>query len=147
MTPLFPSRRRQNPADELQRELDQTLSEFFGGAPARSSRRQFVPPVDIVETAESYRIEADLPGFSDESVEVTLSEGSLIIRGRRQTTADTDIESVRHRERAGGEFERSFRVPRSVDPETVSARLRDGVLSVELPKQEQSRGRSVEIET
>lgn len=147
MSLLRPSRRTQSSADEFQRELDRTLSEFLGGGASRSARRQFMPPVDIIEAPDSYRIEVDLPGFSEDDVDVTLSEGTLVVRGRRQTAEDTDVEQVRHRERSGGEFERSFRVPRSVDPDSVSARLTNGVLSLELRKQEQSQGRTVEIES
>jgi HSP20 family protein len=146
MSPIHPSRQPRFSADEFQRELDRTLSEFLGGRESRSARRQFVPPVDVVETPGSYRIEADLPGFSEDEIEVTLSEGVLVVRGRRRVSADTEREQVRHSERVGGEFERSFQVPRSVDPDTVSARLDGGVLTIELPKQETSQGRTVEIE-
>lgn len=146
MSPLHPSRRPHSSADEFQRELDRTLSEILGGREPPSTRQQFVPPVDVVETPDSYRLEADLPGFSEEEVEVTLSEGTLVLRGRRRVAADTEREQVRHRERVGGEFERSFQVPRSVDPDTVSARLSGGVLTIELPKQQSAEGRTIEIE-
>lgn len=147
MSPLQPSPRPESFADEFKRKLDRTLSTYLGERPSRPAKRQFIPPVDVVETPDSYRIEADLPGLSENDIDVTLSEGTLIVRGRRQTTGATDLEQLRHRERAAGEFERSFRIPRSVDPDFVSARLNDGVLSVELRKQEQSQGRTVEIES
>lgn len=130
---------------ELRTEMDRLLSDFFGGGRGNgSSLGSFAPPTDLYETEEAYVVESELPGFSRDDIRVSLEDGTLSIGGRREETAEE--RSYRRRERAGGRFERRFRLPRSVKAEDVEARMEDGILRVHVPKAEEARSRKIEVE-
>jgi HSP20 family molecular chaperone IbpA len=106
---------------------------------------RFVPNVDICETPEAVWIWADLPGVSEESVEVHLDGGELSIEGRVSSTDDSELTAM-HTEYRTGSFHRRFHISQEVDSERVRARMNQGVLEMELPKAQAVRPRRVEIE-
>ncbi|MCW3050794.1 MAG: heat shock protein Hsp20 [Solirubrobacterales bacterium] len=111
------------------------LNRFFttqGGAVAAP----FMPAADVIVSDESVRIEMDVPGLRAENLEIELENDLLTVRGERPFPyAGQEYERTwRHIERAFGRFERSIRVPRGLDPDSVEAGLTDGVLSVRIPK-------------
>jgi HSP20 family protein len=104
------------------------------------------PVVDISETAELYLIEAEIPGVKREDVRVGVEDGVLTIRGHRELPRAAGAESHRHRtERSGGRFARSFALPELADPERITARVEDGVLSITVAKRAAGGSRSIEI--
>jgi HSP20 family protein len=111
------------------------LNRFFttqGGAVAAP----FMPPADVIVSDDSVRIEMDVPGLRAENLEIELENDLLTVRGERPFPyAGQEYERTwRHIERAFGRFERSIRVPRGLDPDSVEAALTDGVLGVRIPK-------------
>jgi HSP20 family protein len=111
------------------------LNRFFttqGGAVAAP----FTPPADVIVSDDSVRIEMDVPGLRSENLEIELENEMLTVRGERPFPyAGEEYERTwRHIERGFGRFERSIRVPRGLDPDSVQAALTDGVLSVRIPK-------------
>lgn len=129
---------------ELRNEMDRLLSDFFGGRGNGSTLGNFAPPTDLYETEDGYVLAAELPGFEREDIQVALEDGTLSITGRREES-DRDV-SFHRRERATGRFERRFRLPRSVKPEDIEARMENGILRVEVPKAEEARSRKIEVE-
>jgi len=95
--------------------------------------RAVTPRVDIVEGPELFVIEAELPGVAEDGVELSVERGVLSLRAQR---AEASPERV---------YVRSFRLGEDIDGEAVSARLSDGLLSIELPKTDRSRKRRVAI--
>ncbi len=131
----------------LSEDMNRLVGELVGERRGREALRgAWVPPVDILESGEAIRIELDLPGLSPEDVEITVENGVLTVRGERRFREAAEGETYHRVERAYGEFERSFQLPRSVDAERISARFEAGVLRVELPKREESRPRSIRVE-
>jgi HSP20 family protein len=111
------------------------LNRFFttqGGAVAAP----FMPAADVIVSDDSVRIEMDVPGLRAENLEIELENDLLTVRGERPFPyAGQEYERTwRHIERAFGRFERSIRVPRGLDPDSVEAALTDGVLGVRIPK-------------
>jgi HSP20 family protein len=105
------------------------------------------PSVDIVEQDDELRLTAELPGMKLDDVHVEIMDGSLHLRGEKRVDVDETKDNARLVERRYGFFERSFNLPRSVDPEHVRAEYADGVLTVHLPKTKAAAGRKVEITT
>lgn len=92
----------------------------------------WAPPVDLCETSESFIITAELPGVSREQVHIELHDGRLVLQGRRD--ARVTCEQYHQVERGHGEFARSFALPPTVDANRIAADLRDGVLTITIPK-------------
>ena len=93
-----------------------------------------MPKVDVTETEKEYRIAAELPGLSEDDVEVTLSDDILHIKGEKKEEKE---EKGKHRylmERRYGSFHRAFRIPESVDRDKVEATFENGVLTIVMPR-------------
>jgi len=94
----------------------------------------FAPTFDVKETKDSYVFRADLPGVKDSDLDISLTGNRLTISGRRQEENKEEGEQFYAYERSYGSFSRSFTLPEGIDAEHVQADLKDGVLSVVLPK-------------
>jgi HSP20 family protein len=93
-----------------------------------------IPPVDLVERNGGYELQAELPGLSEDQIEVKLANGMLTIKGEKSSERIKDEDDYHLRERSFGSFQRSFRVPANVDADKIEARFDKGVLKVTLPK-------------
>jgi HSP20 family protein len=93
-----------------------------------------VPPVDLVERNGGYELQAELPGLTENQIEVKLANGILTIKGEKSSERVEDEDDYHLRERSFGSFQRSFRVPASVDADKIEAKFDKGVLKVSLPK-------------
>ncbi len=99
----------------------------------------WTPPVDLYETATDFILTADLPGLSRDQIDVSVDDNRVIIRGERVGgPIDMPCEQFHRVERGHGRFSRSFALPDAVDVSRVSADLKDGILTVRIPK---TRGR------
>lgn len=94
----------------------------------------FLPTFDVKETKDSYVFKADLPGVKEGDLDISLTGNRLTISGRRQEENKEEGEQFYAYERSYGSFSRSFTLPEGIDAEHVQADLKDGVLSVVLPK-------------
>ena len=92
----------------------------------------WAPPVDLCETADAFVVTAELPGVAREQIRIEFHNDRLSLQGRRD--ARVACEQYHQVERGHGEFVRSFQLPPTVDPERISADLKDGVLTVVVPK-------------
>jgi HSP20 family protein len=106
---------------------------------------RWLPPMDLLETAEHYVLRADLPGLADEDVNVQFEDNVLTISGERTAEHHNQQDGYHHLERAFGTFSRSLTLPDGVDPDTVQAHFDRGVLEVKIPKPEQKKPRQVQI--
>jgi len=107
--------------------------------------RTFVPEVDIFETKEGLWLWADMPGVDDKSLNVHLSGNVLTIEAQ---VATTDYENLKpaYAEYHVGNFMRRFTVGSEVDATRIQARMRNGVLELELPKAEAAKPRQIEVQ-
>lgn len=94
------------------------------------------PPIDVYETADRYVITAELPGLERDQIELALEDTRLTLRGRRpdRVPASGDVVHYHQIERGHGPFSRTFDFAEKVATDRVAADLRDGVLTVTLPK-------------
>jgi HSP20 family protein len=108
--------------------------------------RPWSPPVDIYETENELVLKADLPDVKLEDIDVRVENQTLTLKGERKFEKDDSVTGYHRIERSYGAFTRSFTVPPTVDPDKVSAELKNGVLTVRLPKKEAAKPRQVKIE-
>jgi len=130
-------------AIEIER-LNQMFDHLFTGEPARSST--WNPAVDIFEkTDEAVVIKAELPEMKREDIKVTFENNVLTIEGERKVASDVTREQFHRIERQYGTFRRSFTLPTSVDASKVDATYQDGVLTVTLPRREDTKPKQIQI--
>lgn len=100
----------------------------------RTSDAPFKLGVDVIQNPDNYTIEASLPGFSAEDIDVTVDDG--VLRIIATNTSGEASESGRYlvRERRYGKYFRALRVPDGVDVDSATTGYKDGVLKIELPK-------------
>jgi HSP20 family protein len=106
------------------------------------------PAANLRESEEEYVLSAELPGMNAKDVEIDVQDNVLTMSGEKKTESEKETEKNGHwhlLERTEGRFERSFSLPRSVNPEGIRAEFENGVLTVHLPKRAESKGRRVMI--
>lgn len=129
------------PFMQLRREISQLLDGLEGnGGTARAG----VPAVNIWEDGDNFYAEAEIPGVSQENLEVFTIGDGLTLRGKREPLAGEGM-TYHRRERGTGEFERVITLPADVDADKVEACLRNGVLKITLPKAEQAKPHKVKV--
>lgn len=139
-----------NPYNELasiRREMNDLFQRNWGQTRRDpESFGSFIPPVDIRENKNEYLVHMDLPGVEQKDIFVGMEGGVLTIRGERKVEAETKDENLTTVERAYGSFIRSFSLPGTADPEKIAATYRNGVLAVTIPKREEAKPKSINIE-
>lgn len=114
-------------------------------SPFRQTMRPF--EADVVELGDEIRVTAELPGVTQENLDVTLENNVLTISGeKREDTEATEKDGRYHlMERRWGRFSRAFALPRQVDQDAVHAEFENGILVVRIPKTEDARRRQIPI--
>ncbi|MGE5536498.1 MAG: Hsp20/alpha crystallin family protein [Acidobacteriota bacterium] len=132
-----------NPFETVRRQMDRMFDDLwrfpFVSSPSLSSfpagTKTFeTPAVDIVEKPSEFRITAELPGMSEKDIQVKCSEGVLTIKGEKKEEKQETKQDYYISERRFGSFQRSFRIPDSVDADKIDASFKNGVLTLILPK-------------
>lgn len=130
---------------DVQSEFDHVMNEVFGKK--TKTPKSVKPQSNIIETEQGFEISLDLPGTSLDDIQVEVNEGRLVVSGKR-AFADVKEGEINHRiERWSGEFERSFVFPIDVDFDQVTAELKSGVLSLQVPKSEKAKPRQIQIKS
>jgi len=105
----------------------------------------YLPAFDVRETKDAYVFSADLPGLSEDSVDLTLTGNRLTISGRREEERKEESDRVHVYERSYGSFSRSFALPDGVDSDNIDAHFEKGVLKVTVPKRPEVKPRRISI--
>ena len=117
---------------EVNRLFDGVFQYFGVPAPQGLERNWAWPNLELGETDTEVRISAELPGLSEQDVDITVEEGVLTLRGEKKSQVEN-----KHRgytERSYGRFERQIGLPRGIERDKASAAFKDGVLTITLPK-------------
>jgi HSP20 family protein len=138
-----------NPFLMLHREMNRLFDDVFRSTPVPfdQSGETIVPQINVSETDKELRVTAELPGASEKDIDVTVDGDILTIRAEKKVDRKEEKENYYFVERAYGTFQRSLRLPFSVDPGQVQAQFENGVLTVTLPKpQGQQQSRKIEVQ-
>jgi HSP20 family protein len=137
------------PLEKLRQQVDHLFEDFNRGSVLTPFRRglfdvepfwsrdfigRSLPAVDITEKDESFEITAELPGMDQDNIELTLSNGNLIIKGEKKEDKEEKRTGYHLSERHYGSFQRAFSLPKGVDTDKIEASFNKGVLSISLPK-------------
>jgi HSP20 family protein len=129
----------------LQQEVNRLFENTLGGGKSGASLTTWAPAVDIHETEDALVVTADLPGMKESDLDVRIENNTLTIGGERKFESEVKEENYLRVERTYGSFTRSFSLPNAVKTEGIEASYKDGVLTVKLPKREESKPRQVKV--
>lgn len=137
--------------DWLRSEIDQLFDSF--GQPGQSifnfGRQGIsspVPAVELVEDDKGYKLTIELPGLTDQDIDVSVAGDVLTITGEKKEDSKREEKGVLISERRYGSFRRQIPLPSDVDQQAITAEFKDGVLNVSLGKDENGPARSRKIE-
>jgi len=128
------------------RDLGRLMDDVFGGGwDTGENLRQWLPATDVSETPESVTLRLEVPGLTRDQIKIAVENNVLTVRGEKTQETSSENEAFRRTERSFGSFERSFSLPAYVDTDNVQASLQDGVLSIALPRREETKAREIQI--
>jgi HSP20 family protein len=118
----------------IKRLLDE-YDRYLSGQTLEPHARAYAPTFDMKETKDAYQLEGELPGVKLDNIDIEYVDAHTInIKGHTERTSKVDEGSWWMTERSTGDFRRTFSFPSAVDQEKTRAQLKDGVLSVTVPK-------------
>ncbi len=105
----------------------------------------FAPAFDVKETKEGYLFRADVPGVAEKDLEITRTGNRLTVSGKRENEKEEKGETYYTCERSYGSFLRAFTLPEGIDGEHVRAEMKDGVLSIFVPKKPEAQPQKIAL--
>ncbi len=106
--------------------------------------RIFLPAADIYETPDALKLVLEMPGVDKSNVNVRVEDGVLIVEGRLDFSKYRDLQPL-YTEYNVGHYSRSFRLTTKIDQSKIGAEMKDGVLSLVLPKAEEAKSRNIQV--
>jgi HSP20 family protein len=132
--------------DTLRREFDRLFDTVLRADEGDGIQAPvWAPRTDISETEDRYVVRMDMPGLSKKDLSIELRDDTLTVSGERKSEYEEKKESLHRIERSYGRFFRSFTLPHASSSDEIAARMEEGVLTIEVPKREESRPRRIEI--
>ncbi|MGZ3536257.1 MAG: Hsp20/alpha crystallin family protein [Thermodesulfobacteriota bacterium] len=129
--------------DRMTRLIDETLSRIWKEDVAQGV---WSPPVDILERGDEVVLKVDLPGVTQNEIDIRVEEGTVTIQGERKFVKESSEENYVQIERPYGTFRRTFSIPRTIDQESIKASYKDGVLRIILPRKQEIQPKQIVVE-
>lgn len=131
--------------ERMNRLFDETFGKTFRGEGEELARGIWSPAVDIYETDEHIVMKAELPGIDKKDVSIEVKDNMLVLKGERRFEKEIKEENYHRMERAYGSFQRSFTLPNIVEKDKVSAKYKDGILEITLPKIKEAKPKQIKV--
>lgn len=135
---------------DLQREMNDLFDNFSLGRWLDRDDSLFegawTPAIDVHDSKDNIVVRADLPGMKKEDIEVSIQDGTLIIRGEKKEETERKEKGAVRTERFYGSFHRAVSLPTAVDDTKVKANYKNGVLELTLPKKEEAKPKQIKID-
>lgn len=112
---------------------------------ARAPREAFAPDFEVRENKDAFVFKADLPGVKLEDLEISVAGDRLTIKGKRDVEVESQDDTIYTYERSYGTFSRLFTLPAGIDAEHAKSELKDGVLTLVVPKKESAIAKKIAI--
>ncbi len=128
-------------------DTDRFLNDFWPWAHTEDRRvYEGHLKVNVVENENDYTLTAEVPGLTEKDIDLEIKDGRMTLRGHAEESQEKEGEHYRMREFSRRSFERSFSIGEGVDPDKISAKLANGILTVVLPRKEEAKPKSVKVE-
>ncbi len=129
----------------IEREIERIFDEFFGAPLIEGKQYSFSPSLDIYEDEKSIIIKVDVPGMSQKDVSVEIQDNILTIKGERKEEEEMKQKNAHIIERRYGKFIRRVSLPENVEADKTKAKIKDGVLTITIPKKEEEKKKVLNI--
>ncbi len=130
--------------DVFGKRFSDAMDEFFNDA-VTNRRGNFVPGIDFSETEKHYEVDVHLPGMKKDDISVNLENGILTVSGERKFKDEQDGKTFHRVESRYGSFTRSFQLPDNINPDSIKAGYKEGVLKITIEKSEVNKSKKIEI--
>lgn len=133
----------------LRQEMDRLWEDFFGPGPRarRPWTEEWLPAVDVAETADKVTVKAEIPGLDPKEIDISLVGDLLTIKGEKKSEREEKKENYHMVERSYGSFSRALRLPVAVDADKIEAHYDQGVLTITCPKKEEVKPKAIPIKS
>src|SRR5438067_607612 len=131
--------------NSLQSSLGRIFQDYGRGSDELMTSGTFVPPVDIYEDANGITLKMEVPGVSQNDINISLENNTLTVSGERKFEKNEKEENFHRIERRYGAFTRSFTLPNTVDTEKVNANFEHGILNIHLAKRAEAKPKQIKI--
>jgi HSP20 family protein len=132
--------------EDLNRLMD--LDAWYGFPPSLAvNEGLWHPTMDIYNRGDNLVVELEIPGIEEEDIDISIEQDHLIVKGSRKQSSEHKEGDRYYTERSYGEFHRVVHLPASVDEDKVTASLKEGLLTITLPKTKKEAGKKVKVET
>ena len=131
--------------DQIRREMLRLLDAATDGAPDQGGG--VFPPMNITQDDDNFYVRAEIPGIKPAELSISALRSRVSISGKREIPREHERVSYHRKERPEGAFSRAVTLPSEVDADRVDARCADGILTLTLPKAEQTRPRQIAVKT
>lgn len=130
----------------LQQEINRLFDVPFGGlAQGGELFHDWAPALDLFEDNDNLLAQLELPGVAKQDVTVSVHDGVLSVSGERKQESESKDEGCFRRERFHGRFHRAVTLPKPVKVDAIKASLKDGILTISMPKTEEARPRQIQV--
>jgi len=146
-----PVRVKRNQVSDLRRDPLSVFDEFFNHWGVsdwdKTQLSNFTPSLNVKEDDKAYYIEAELAGIPKESIDISIKDNSLVLKGEKKTFNEEKKEDYHHIERSYGSFYRTIPLAKDADHEKISADFENGLLTIEVAKKDlmESGSRKIDI--
>ncbi len=136
-----------NEIKDIQDSINKLFDDNIIKKRSRSSEEAYwLPVVDIAETKDSYKIEAELPGIPKKDIDISVSGNLLTIKGEKQQEKEDKDKNYYRKERISGIFQRQLVLPQDVQADKIKANYKDGLLEITIPKVEEKKSKKIIVE-
>ncbi|MCC8418003.1 MAG: Hsp20/alpha crystallin family protein [Rickettsia endosymbiont of Bryobia graminum] len=113
--------------------------------PSSYNDRMLSPKTDVMENDSEYNLEMELPGITQDNIDLKIDSNILTIEGKKERSSEKKDHNYHMQERYYGSFYRSISLPSNIDEEHIAAKFKDGILSIKIPKKEQSKAKKIKV--
>jgi HSP20 family protein len=132
--------------DQVRRQMLRLLDTFAGDTVSDTGTGVF-PPVNITQDADNFYVRAEVPGIKPDELAISAVRNRVSLAGKREIQREHERVSYHRKERAEGSFNRTVTLPSEIDAQRVEARYADGILTLTLPKAEETKPRQITVRT
>lgn len=131
----------------LRRDMDRLLDEFFGDGPFHFERESALAPnVEVFDTKEAVVVKAQVPGVSQDNLQVSVTDDAVTLKGEMKTEEKQEEKNYHRQEFRYGSFARTIPLPVPVESEKAEAKLKEGVLEITIPKSEKAKVKEIPVQ-
>ncbi len=131
--------------DSLRKDMDHFFDNFFSIGPSSMGESHWMPKIDMTEDEKAIYVKAEIPGLEEKNLSVSVQNGNLTISGVKSEEKEEKNKRYHLSERRFGSFYRSISLPTGIKADKITARYRNGVLTVEMPRSEEAKEKRIPI--